>query len=52
MGTDPDYIALSRYRHTGLDRTYIVSCVPDFLEEHPRSANVNGSVSTDRVPKL
>jgi uncharacterized protein (DUF1330 family) len=34
MGTDPEYIELSRFRHAGLESTYIISCVPDFLEEH------------------
>ena len=34
QGTDPEYITLSKHRHHGLERTYIVSCVPDFLEEH------------------
>lgn len=38
MGTDPEYIDLSRYRHNGLSSTYIICCVPDFLEEVAPSA--------------
>ena len=33
MGTDPEYIELCKHRHAGLESTYIISCVPDFVQE-------------------
>ena len=32
MGTDPEYIEGCKWRHQGLEATYIVSCVPEFIE--------------------
>eukprot|EP01048_Picozoa_sp_COSAG05_P009981 COSAG05_NODE_853_length_6963_cov_5.582314_5_plen_65_part_00 len=32
MGTDPEYLEACTWRHAGLEATYIVSCVPDFVE--------------------
>jgi hypothetical protein len=26
--------AVSKHRHAGLESTYIISCVPDFVQEH------------------
>lgn len=40
MGTDPRYIDASRHRHAGLEATYIISIVPDFVEERPPPAKL------------